>query len=114
MNIGAPEIVLIILAILLLFGYKKLPDASRSLGRSRDSSSHAVGVGMVVVRSVDAAEPVARHVRDEFAERYCGGVDVGGVRGWIAPRNLRCEVPGGAGCVVVGVGLGGFGDAEVA
>jgi sec-independent protein translocase protein TatA len=34
MNIGAPEIILIILAILLLFGYKKLPDASRSLGRS--------------------------------------------------------------------------------
>jgi sec-independent protein translocase protein TatA len=34
MNIGAPEIVLIIIAILLLFGYKKLPDASRSLGRS--------------------------------------------------------------------------------
>ena len=28
------EIGLIILAILLLFGYKKLPDASRSLGRS--------------------------------------------------------------------------------
>jgi sec-independent protein translocase protein TatA len=28
------EIALILLAILLLFGYKKLPDASRSLGRS--------------------------------------------------------------------------------
>ncbi|WP_254790777.1 twin-arginine translocase TatA/TatE family subunit [Blastococcus tunisiensis] len=28
------EIGLILLAILLLFGYKKLPDASRSLGRS--------------------------------------------------------------------------------
>jgi sec-independent protein translocase protein TatA len=33
-SLGAPEIILIILAILLLFGYKKLPDASRSLGRS--------------------------------------------------------------------------------
>ena len=33
-SLGAPEISLIILAILLLFGYKKLPDASRSLGRS--------------------------------------------------------------------------------
>jgi sec-independent protein translocase protein TatA len=31
---GPLEIVLILLAILLLFGYKKLPDASRSLGRS--------------------------------------------------------------------------------
>lgn len=31
---GALEIGLIILAVLLLFGYKKLPDASRALGRS--------------------------------------------------------------------------------
>ena len=34
MNLGAMEIGLIIFAVLLLFGYKKLPDASRSLGRS--------------------------------------------------------------------------------
>jgi sec-independent protein translocase protein TatA len=33
-NLGPMEIGLILLAILLLFGYKKLPDASRSLGRS--------------------------------------------------------------------------------
>jgi sec-independent protein translocase protein TatA len=33
-NLGAPEIVLLIIAALLLFGYKRLPDASRSLGRS--------------------------------------------------------------------------------
>jgi sec-independent protein translocase protein TatA len=34
MNLGAPEIVLIIIATMLLFGYKKLPEASRSFGRS--------------------------------------------------------------------------------
>jgi sec-independent protein translocase protein TatA len=33
-NLGPLEIGLIILAVLLLFGYKKLPDASRSFGRS--------------------------------------------------------------------------------
>ena len=33
-NLGPLEIGLIILAVLLLFGYKKLPDASRSMGRS--------------------------------------------------------------------------------
>ncbi len=33
-NLGPMEIGLIILAVLLLFGYKKLPDASRSMGRS--------------------------------------------------------------------------------
>ena len=34
MNLGPMEIGLILFAILLLFGYKKLPDASRSFGRS--------------------------------------------------------------------------------
>ena len=35
LGLGAPELVLIILAILLLFGYKKLPDAARSWTRPR-------------------------------------------------------------------------------
>ncbi|MBM7805007.1 sec-independent protein translocase protein TatA [Geodermatophilus bullaregiensis] len=34
MNLGPAEIGLVVLAVMLLFGYKKLPDASRSLGRS--------------------------------------------------------------------------------
>jgi sec-independent protein translocase protein TatA len=33
-DLGLPELGLILLAVLLLFGYKKLPDASRALGRS--------------------------------------------------------------------------------
>ena len=34
MNLGPLEIGLVVLAVMLLFGYRKLPDASRSLGRS--------------------------------------------------------------------------------
>ncbi|WP_040339349.1 Sec-independent protein translocase subunit TatA [Candidatus Blastococcus massiliensis] len=34
LGLGAPELIVILVVILLLFGYKKLPDASRSLGRS--------------------------------------------------------------------------------
>ncbi len=34
MNLGPLEIGLVLLAVMLLFGYRKLPDASRSLGRS--------------------------------------------------------------------------------
>lgn len=34
MNLGPAEIGLVLLAVMLLLGYKKLPDASRSLGRS--------------------------------------------------------------------------------
>ncbi len=33
-NLGAPELIIIALVIILLFGWKRLPDAARSLGRS--------------------------------------------------------------------------------
>jgi len=33
-GIGAPELIIIAIVIMVLFGAKKLPDASRSLGRS--------------------------------------------------------------------------------
>lgn len=33
-NLGAPEIIIIAVVILILFGSKKMPDAARSLGRS--------------------------------------------------------------------------------
>ncbi|MFJ4684205.1 Sec-independent protein translocase subunit TatA [Streptomyces sp. NPDC091377] len=33
-KIGAPEIILILVVIILLFGAKKLPDMARSLGKS--------------------------------------------------------------------------------
>jgi sec-independent protein translocase protein TatA len=66
MNIGAPEIILIILAILLLFGYKKLPDASRSLGRSlRIFKGEMKGMKDDDVRTKDAAQTTP--VRGEIA-----------------------------------------------
>ncbi len=34
MSLGAPEILLIIFVIILLFGSKKLPELARSLGKS--------------------------------------------------------------------------------
>jgi sec-independent protein translocase protein TatA len=55
-NFGPLEIGLIILAILLLFGYKKLPDASRSLGRSlRIFKGEMKGMKDDDVRTKDAA-----------------------------------------------------------
>ena len=34
LGLGPPELIAIVVLVLLLFGYKKLPDASRALGRS--------------------------------------------------------------------------------
>ncbi len=34
MNLGPTEILIIAIVVMLLFGFKRLPDASRSLGRS--------------------------------------------------------------------------------
>jgi sec-independent protein translocase protein TatA len=65
MSFGPLEIGLIILAILLLFGYKKLPDASRSLGRSlRIFKGEMKGMKDDDVRTKDAAR--ATPVRTEI------------------------------------------------
>jgi sec-independent protein translocase protein TatA len=65
LGLGAPELILILIAILLLFGYKKLPDASRSLGRSlRIFKGEMKGMKDDDVRTKDAAQ--ATPVRGEI------------------------------------------------
>jgi sec-independent protein translocase protein TatA len=61
MSLGPVEIGLIVLAVMLLFGYRKLPDASRSLGRSlRIFRSE---VGELRTERADDAAPAAAQVR---------------------------------------------------
>ena len=71
-GLGPLEIGLIILAILLLFGYKKLPDASRSLGRSlRIFKGEMKGMKDDDVRGKDAArtKPVSGEIVPPAANR---------------------------------------------
>jgi sec-independent protein translocase protein TatA len=76
-NLGPLEIALIVLAILLLFGYKKLPDASRSLGRSlRIFKGEMKGMKDDDVRTRDAA--TATPVRGEIVAPATPAAPAGG------------------------------------
>jgi sec-independent protein translocase protein TatA len=78
MGFGAPELIVVLLIVLVLFGYKKLPDASRALGRSlrifkgemkgmkdddvrtKDAARTTPVSGEIVTPSATAAPPPAR------------------------------------------------------
>src|SRR5215210_4311076 len=65
LGLGPPELIAIVVLVLLLFGYKKLPDASRALGRSlRIFKGEMKGMKDDDVRSKDAARttPVSGEV----------------------------------------------------
>ncbi|SDN83165.1 sec-independent protein translocase protein TatA [Klenkia soli] len=78
MNLGAPEIGLIILAVFVLFGYKKLPDASRSLGRSLRIFKGEMGGMKDDDARAAAATPapgVARDLEAEAAEAEAAALE---------------------------------------
>ena len=71
-NIGAPEIIIIAVLLIVIFGWKRLPDAARSLGRSarvfksevdemktdgKDKKKSETVPGETVHREADVATP---------------------------------------------------------
>ena len=75
MNLGPLEIGIIVLLILVLFGYKKLPAASRSLGQSlRIFKGEMKGMKSDDVAGKDAA--TVTPVRGEIAPRTSQDADL--------------------------------------
>lgn len=71
LGLGVPELLLILLAVLLLFGYKKLPEASRSLGRSmRIFKGEMKGMKDDDVRTKAEAETVRGELRGDQFDPY--------------------------------------------
>jgi sec-independent protein translocase protein TatA len=71
MNLGPMEISLVLLAVLLLFGYKKLPDAARSMGRSmRIFKSEMKGMKEDEVAGVPAVPAHGRPSASEMAVEH--------------------------------------------
>lgn len=65
-RLGAPEIILILVVIVLLFGAKKLPDMARSLGKSaRILKSEAKAMKSEGGPSVTPTEPAANDAAQE-------------------------------------------------
>lgn len=60
-GIGGPELLLIFILSLMLFGGKKLPELARGLGRSvREFKRAAAGVEQEIRRAIDEPPPTRR------------------------------------------------------
>jgi sec-independent protein translocase protein TatA len=72
-QIGAPEIILILLVLVLLFGAKKLPDLSRSMGRSlRIFKAETKGLNDDDKAGKSAAPAAPREVEGSIVDRSQG------------------------------------------
>ncbi|MGW3654603.1 Sec-independent protein translocase subunit TatA [Streptomyces sp. NPDC005151] len=69
-RLGAPEIILILVVIVLLFGAKKLPDMARSLGKSaRILKSEAKAMKSEGAATATPADPPNDASQDQAAPR---------------------------------------------
>lgn len=67
MNLGMPEILIILLVALLLFGPRKLPELGRSLGQSiREFQKGAKSIRDEFEKATDASE--LKEIKDELSK----------------------------------------------
>ena len=66
MNIGGPEMILIFLVVLLLFGGKKLPELARGLGKGlREFKDASDGIKREIHNNINSVNEVAEQVKSE-------------------------------------------------
>ena len=70
-NLGPMEIVLILVVILLLFGFKQLPDAARSLGKSARVFKSEVSE----LKEEDRQREAGKKARDTGSDTISGADD---------------------------------------
>lgn len=58
-NLGGPELLIILVVVLLLFGAKKLPDLARSVGRSTSEFKKGVREGGAAEEKESSSAPAA-------------------------------------------------------
>jgi sec-independent protein translocase protein TatA len=68
MNIGLPEILVVVLILLLIFGGRRIPELGRALGAGFRNLREAVGAGRSGGREVDAAREPSPPPSTEAAE----------------------------------------------
>lgn len=57
MNLGAPELLLVLLVILVLFGSAKLPKLARSIGQAQTEFKTGIGEGVTGDRQATKEPP---------------------------------------------------------
>lgn len=66
MNIGGPEMILIFLVVLLLFGGKKLPELARGLGKGlREFKDASDGIKREIHNNINAVNEVVESAKSE-------------------------------------------------
>ncbi len=87
-NIGAPEIIIIAVLLILILGWKRLPDAARSLGRSMRVFKSEVNEMKNDGKSTASGETVpGETVHDNQAPGSAGGA--GTARGTTGTSAMR-------------------------
>jgi sec-independent protein translocase protein TatA len=63
-TLGGPEIILLFLVILLLFGAKKLPELARGLGKAKSEFQKASDEAEKEIKQVDPTQPTEKKAED--------------------------------------------------